>query len=134
MRLVPAAAGLLCLLALAAGCTAPSGEGAAGSAAPLRNTLRWSTASEVDSYGFDVYRGDAEQGPFERINESPVPGAGTTDLPQEYEYFDTNIVAGTEYFYYIESISMTGQRERVTPTVRVVASSSDGDAEDEPQP
>src|SRR5262245_5158985 len=37
---------------------------AAAAAAPIRNTVRWSTSSELDSFGFDVYRGTAEEGPF----------------------------------------------------------------------
>ena len=87
---------------------------------PVQNTLRWSTASELDNYGFDILRSIHEEGPFETINAQPIPGAGTTDLPQSYEYVHSSVQAGTAYFYYIESISMTGRRERATPTVRVV--------------
>ena len=57
-----------------------------GGVVPLKpNVIRWATASEKDSFGYDVYRGLAEEGPFERINPEPIAGAGTTDIPQRYE-------------------------------------------------
>ena len=83
-----------------------------------KNTLRWKTASEVDNFGFDVYRADLEEGPFERLTESPIPGAGTTDLTSEYSYEDFDIDPHREYFYYVESISLQGVREDFTPIIR----------------
>lgn len=82
---------------------------------PIHNTLRWTTASEVNNFGFDIYRGEAEDGPFERITERPIPGAGTTDEPSDYVYEDFGIEAGVTYYYYVESISTDGVRERFSP-------------------
>lgn len=79
------------------------------------NTLKWSTASEVDNFGYDIYRGEAEDGPFERITEDPVTGAGTTDEVSEYRFEDDTIDPYKLYYYYVESISMSGERERFTP-------------------
>jgi hypothetical protein len=79
------------------------------------NVIRWATASEKDNFGYDVYRGLAEEGPFERINEEAIPGAGTTDIPQRYEFTDSSIEAETVYWYYVESISLNGDRKRMTP-------------------
>jgi len=84
----------------------------------LANTVRWTTASEVDNFGYDVYRGDEEDGPFRRLNAQPIPGGGTTDTPQHYEYVDDTIESGRAYYYYVESISMSGARERMTPVFR----------------
>lgn len=81
------------------------------------NSLRWSTASEVDNFGFDVYRGDAEEGPFERLTESPMQGAGTTDLTTKYVFKDTEIDPTRAYYYYVESISLQGIREQFTPII-----------------
>lgn len=81
----------------------------------LENVIRWSTASEVDNFGYDVFRGLAEEGPFEKINKTPIAGHGTTDVPQKYEYRDTSIKPGTAYWYYVESISLQGVREKFTP-------------------
>lgn len=89
--------------------------------APLANTLRWRTASEVDNFGFDVFRGLAEEGPFEKLNDETIPGAGTTDEPQQYAYVDETIEPGTEYWYYVESISIAGVREQFTPIFKAKA-------------
>ena len=86
---------------------------------PLTNTLRWTTASEVDNFGFDIYRGLSEDGPFECITEEPISGAGTTDEPQSYVYVDDTIDPTKRYYYYIESISMQSVRERFSPIVAV---------------
>jgi len=88
---------------------------------PLVNTLKWTTASEVDNFGFDIYRGLAEDGPFERITEEPLPGAGTTDEPQRYVFLDDAIDPTKDYYYYIESISMGGIREIFSPIIRAPA-------------
>ena len=80
-----------------------------------QNTIKWSTASEVDNFGFDVYRGSTAEGPFERLNEDPIAGGGTTDEPRYYEYVDDTIDPRETYYYYVESISMSGVREKFTP-------------------
>jgi hypothetical protein len=82
------------------------------------NTVRWSTASEVDNFGYDVYRSLSADGPFERLTRDPIPGAGTTDVPQRYSYVDNTIDPHQAYYYYVESISLSGQRERFTPVIR----------------
>lgn len=88
---------------------------------PLSNRLKWSTASEVDNFGFDIYRSTSEEGPFDRLTAQPIPGAGTVDEPRYYEYVDTAIEAGTDYFYYVESISVDGIREKFSPIIRAPA-------------
>ena len=84
-----------------------------------KNTVRWSTASEVENFGFDVYRGKREEGPFVRLNSTTIPGSGTSDVPNYYRYVDTSIDPYREYYYYVESISIHGMREKFTPTDRV---------------
>jgi hypothetical protein len=79
------------------------------------NVIRWETASEQDNFGYDIYRGLSEEGPFERINPEIIPGAGTTDIPQNYEFSDNGIQPETIYWYYVESISLSGDRRRMTP-------------------
>ena len=85
----------------------------------ISNRIKWVTASEINNFGFDVLRGDFEQGPFDRINEHTIPGAGNSDMPSRYEFIDETIEAGKAYWYYVESISMSGQREKFTPTVQI---------------
>jgi hypothetical protein len=96
---------------------APSAT-ASPSPGPLANTLKWSTASEVENFGYDVYRADKEDGPWVRINAKPIPGAGTLDEPSYYQYVDTDIDPTRGYFYYVESISLKGVREKFTPVIK----------------
>jgi hypothetical protein len=84
-------------------------------AGELVNRVRWTTASEVDNFGYHVYRGDTPEGPWTRITESPIAGAGTTDLTTRYEWTDDTFEPDHEYFYWVEAIAMDGSRERFTP-------------------
>ena len=88
----------------------------AGEKAAISNKVKWATASEVDNFGFDVFRSENEEGPFEKINKDTIAGAGTVDTPSRYQFTDDGIEAGKRYWYYVESISMSGRREKFTPT------------------
>ena len=101
-------------------------------AVSTKNVLQWRTATEVDNFGYYVYRAESEDGPFERLNEDPIPGAGTTDEPSSYEFVDDDIDLYTTYWYYLESISMSGEKERFTPVFRKKAKlPRDGDEDGE---
>lgn len=87
----------------------------------LANTPRWTTASEIDNFGYDVFRGDLEEGPFTKLNADPILGAGTTDETKKYEYRDDTIDPCREYWYYVESIATNGAREKFTPVFKAGA-------------
>lgn len=87
----------------------------------VANTPKWSTASELDNFGFDVYRSESEEGPFERLTETPILGAGTSDEPHSYSYRDDTIDPCKDYWYYVEAISTSDVREKFTPTFRAPA-------------
>src|SRR5512141_2735820 len=78
------------LLASAAHAAEPAAAGACGSQAKVpadqrvTNTARWTTASESNTFGYDVYRGDSENGKFVRITKKPVLGNGTTSETHKY--------------------------------------------------
>lgn len=103
---------ITCLVLVLAGCASNRSE------ADLSNTITWSTASESDNFGYDVYRSESRDGPFVRITSQPVLGAGTTDMPNDYRFVDREIEAGKAYFYYVESISMSGRRKPFTPVMK----------------
>lgn len=97
------------ILAGVVACTAPVRPG------PLHNIVRWSTASESDVFGYAVYRAEDRGGPFIRITTESIRGGGTTDIPTDYEFVDRGIEKGKIYYYFVESISLSGKRERFTP-------------------
>jgi len=88
---------------------------------PLRNRVNWATASEVDIFGYDIYRGDSPDGPFERVTIEPIAAAGTTDEPQKYSWIDPTNDPTKDYYYYVENISMSNQREKLTGVGHVPA-------------
>ncbi len=96
---------------------APPAPAATGEPARPKLTISWSTASEVDNYGFLVLRGETEEGPFKVVTEKAIPGAGTSDLPHKYTFEDSDVVQGKIYYYYLESISLQGVREKFSPVV-----------------
>ena len=74
--------------------------------------LRWRTESEVENLGFDVFRGKERDGPFFKINDFLIPGAGSSPVPHEYEFADADVVEGCRYFYYLEDVDTRGQTNR----------------------
>ncbi len=90
----------------------------------IANTPKWSLASEQDNFGFDVFRGDTENGEFAKLNKDPILGAGTTDETKKYSWRDDTIDPCKDYWYYVESISTTGVHEKMTPTFKAAAKRS----------
>lgn len=103
----------------------PEGDCGDQSALPadqrIANTARWTTASEQNNFGFDVFRGDAEKGPFAKLTKEPILGAGTSDETHKYEYRDDTIDPCKDYWYYVEGISTSGSHEKFTPTFHAPA-------------
>ncbi len=107
------------LLALAlAGLALAAGAGHAAQAGPepgpLLNTIRWTTDSEVDVYGFYVYRAPEQGGEFARLNGAPLPALGGADSGASYSYEDRDIAPGTRYRYYVGKLENDGSEERLT--------------------
>ncbi len=105
---------------------------------PPRITLKWTTASEVDNYGYFVHRSETKEGPFRPLNDKALPGAGTTDLPSSYKYEDFDVVPGKTYFYYLESLSIHGAKEKFSGVIEKVCcgktSKPEAKAENTPTP
>ncbi len=103
----------------------PEGDCGDQSALPadqrVANTARWTTASEQNNFGFDVFRGDAEKGPFTKLTKEPILGAGTSDETHKYEFRDDSIDPCKEYWYYVEGITTSGSHEKFTPTFHAPA-------------
>ncbi len=70
--------------------------------------VEWSTASELNTAGFNLYRGEREDGPFEIANEELIPPSDDPLTGGEYSYVDSNIDPGKVYFYNLEEIEMNG--------------------------
>jgi hypothetical protein len=81
-------------------------------AAEIKNgsvVLAWTTQSEQNNLGFNILRSANVSGPFTAVNAALIPGAGTTSLPQNYSYTDTDASNGT-WYYQLEQLDSQGNK------------------------
>ena len=72
--------------------------------------LIWHTETEVENVGFNIYRSDSKDGRYEKIGW--VDSKGALIAPNDYLFTDEDVVEGRSYFYYIESVELSGKRSR----------------------
>ena len=70
--------------------------------------VEWTTESEVDLAGFNLYRSNSPDGPYVKVNTALIPGASDSLLGGQYAYTDTNVVAGRTYYYKLEDVELDG--------------------------
>ena len=80
--------------------------------------LKWTTESELDNAGFNIYRSPTKDGEFKVVNPTMIQGAGTTGERNEYTWTDTTAKPNTVYYYRIEDVSHAGVRKQLR-TVRL---------------
>lgn len=107
-RLLPAGLGrlavlLTALVALLGGC-----------AAPVRVT--WKTETEMNTAGFNLYRGTSPEGPFDtKVNQELIPPSSDPLTGKEYSYVDTSAQGGTTYFYELQEVERDGSVNKFGP-------------------
>lgn len=81
--------------------------------------VRWSTETEVNTAGFNVYRALSEDGPWTKINTTLIPGSPDPIRGGSYEFTDSNVLAGVTYWYELEEVELGGQATRLERTMAV---------------
>ncbi len=80
--------------------------------------LVWETACERNNLGFHVWRADRESNSWGlRLTSSPIAGSGTCSSPRSYSYADTDVLAGTTYWYRLEQLDLDGTTTCYGPVV-----------------
>ncbi len=79
------------------------------------NILSWSTATEVNTAGFNLYRAESAEGPFVRINPQVIPASRNTVTGSSYSYEDKDVTPGTTYYYQLEDVELSGSTTRHGP-------------------
>lgn len=71
-------------------------------------TLMWSTKSEVDNAGFNVYR--TEKGDSEKVKITPslIPAKGSPTSGSDYLFTDNGVKNGIKYSYTLEDVDIYG--------------------------
>jgi hypothetical protein len=77
--------------------------------------VEWTTASELDTAGFNLYRGDSNSGPFTQVNQELIPASTDPLAGSAYSYKDTQVRAGRTYYYQLEEVEVNGTANRFGP-------------------
>jgi hypothetical protein len=77
--------------------------------------IEWATANEVNTAGFNLYRGDSPAGPFTLVNSSLIPASSDPLTGGQYRYEDTSVQAGRTYYYQLEDVEYSGATTRHGP-------------------
>ena len=77
--------------------------------------VEWSTASELDTAGFNLYRGDSSTGPFTQINQELIPASTDPLAGSSYSYKDAQVRPGRTYYYQLEEVENNGVTNRFGP-------------------
>jgi len=70
--------------------------------------IEWETASEVDTVGFDILRGETPEGEFVKINEQLIPASVDPFSDNFYTYTDDNAQSQTTYYYQLLDVEADG--------------------------
>ncbi len=82
--------------------------------------VEWTTESEVNLAGFNIYRGESPDGPYLKINDALIPASPDPLTGGSYSYTDTTAEPGMTYYYMLEDVELDGQATTHGP-VQVVA-------------
>lgn len=73
-----------------------------------RVILTWTTASERDNAGFNIYRSETENGEYVKINAALIPAKGSVTEGASYSFVDWSVERGKTYFYKLEDVDLSG--------------------------
>jgi len=82
-------------------------------------TLKWLTSTELNNVGFFVQRSLQRDGTYSRINTEIIPAQGDGFTGALYEYVDSGVTNGTQFWYRLESID-SGQQSTYSDPVSAV--------------
>lgn len=82
---------------------------------PAPVTISWSTETEFDTAGFNIYRSDTLDGEYEQVNLQLLPGSAEPASGANYSWVDQNAEPGRSYFYQLEDVEYSNNRTRHAP-------------------
>jgi hypothetical protein len=70
--------------------------------------LVWTTASEINNAGFNLYRAESADGEYVNVNNSLIPAEGSPTQGASYEFVDEGVRNRITYYYKLEDIDLNG--------------------------
>jgi hypothetical protein len=77
--------------------------------------IQWTTESELDIVGFNLYRAESIDGDYQKINQEIIPPASDPMLGGEHSYADTDVTFFKTYYYKLESVDRAGASTQSNP-------------------
>lgn len=78
-------------------------------------TVRWSTESELDIIGFNLYRAESADGNYIKLNDSLIPPAADPFIGGEHQFVDHSVTWGVTYYYKLETVDRYGNTKQSDP-------------------
>jgi len=79
--------------------------------------IKWSTETEIDNAGFNVYRAEQADGEYVKINSALIAAKGYTTQGATYEFTDTGLKNRKTYYYKLEDIDLNGTSTMHGPVI-----------------
>jgi hypothetical protein len=70
--------------------------------------IKWSTESEIENTGFNLYRSESADGDYAKINDALISAEGFSTQGASYEFIDKNVKNRKTYWYKLEDINLSG--------------------------
>jgi hypothetical protein len=72
--------------------------------------IKWETAMEIDTVGFNLYRSESPDGPYVKLNNTIIPSqAPGAPFGADYAWLDENVQPGITYYYKLEDVEVGGK-------------------------
>ncbi len=84
-----------------------------------RVVLSWTSNTEADLAGYNLYRSESRNGPFARVNADPIPSTADSTT-----YRDEGLKIGVKYYYYVRAVDTAGNESLQSTTLSVVTPGS----------
>lgn len=88
----------------------------------------WKVKHQDGLYGFIVYRAEKPSGPFRRASKNIVH----VEEDGDYAWEDFDVQPGRTYFYYLDTVRISGAKERFSPVLTKTIPSSEAEPKTNP--
>jgi len=84
-----------------------------------RIVLVWTSNTEADLAGYNLYRAESRNGPFQKVNANPISSMATSTA-----YQDDGLKIAMKYYYYVRAVDLAMNESVQSPTLSVVTPGS----------